>query len=78
MIEGGKIELSVVVPLFNEESNLDELYKRLTKSIHIFTNNYELNGLLIVKILYCFRQPIASLFSAYSSVRLNQNFRTIK
>ena len=36
------IEISVVVPLYNEELNIHELYNRLSKSVKSFTENYEL------------------------------------
>jgi polyisoprenyl-phosphate glycosyltransferase len=35
-------EISVVIPLFNEELNMEELYNRLTKSIKTISENYEL------------------------------------
>lgn len=35
-------EISVVVPLFNEEENLDELYRRLTQSLTAIGATYEL------------------------------------
>lgn len=35
-------EISVVVPLYNEEKGLPELYKRLTDSLRQVTGNYEL------------------------------------
>ena len=36
------VEISVVVPLYNEELNIHELYNRLSKSVKSFTENYEL------------------------------------
>ncbi|HEY4797805.1 MAG TPA: glycosyltransferase family 2 protein [Bacteroidia bacterium] len=35
-------ELSIIIPLFNEEGNLPELYSRLTKIAGAITENYEL------------------------------------
>lgn len=35
-------ELSIIIPVFNEEENLPELYNRLTKSAQSITENYEL------------------------------------
>jgi dolichol-phosphate mannosyltransferase len=36
------ILLSIVIPIFNEENNIDELYYRLVSSISSITNNYEM------------------------------------
>src|SRR4051794_14803110 len=35
-------ELSIVVPLCNEEANVDELYTRLTQVLHNLEKRYEL------------------------------------
>ena len=35
-------EISVVIPVYNEEKGLDELFKRLTNSLSKVTDNYEL------------------------------------
>jgi len=35
------IDISIVIPLYNEESVFSELYKRLNKSIEKLTENYE-------------------------------------
>ncbi len=35
-------EISVVIPVYNEENGLDELYKRLSVSLSTFTKSYEL------------------------------------
>ena len=34
--------VTVIVPIFNEEGNIEELYKRLKKSLALFSKNYEL------------------------------------
>jgi dolichol-phosphate mannosyltransferase len=36
------MELSVVIPVFNEQSNLAALYNRLTEVLNKITNNYEM------------------------------------
>lgn len=36
------IEITVVVPLYNEQDCLDELYKRIVDSVNAITQNYEL------------------------------------
>ncbi len=42
MTEANQIEISVVIPLYNEESNIHELYDRLSKALNNITNKYEL------------------------------------
>ena len=34
--------VTVIVPIFNEKGNIEELYKRLKKSLSLFSKNYEL------------------------------------
>ncbi len=36
------IDLSVIIPIFNEQDSIDELYKRLTANVSLITSNYEL------------------------------------
>jgi glycosyltransferase involved in cell wall biosynthesis len=36
------VEISIVVPVFNEESNLTVLYERLVKTLSSITNDYEI------------------------------------
>jgi glycosyltransferase involved in cell wall biosynthesis len=36
------VELSIVVPIFNEEENLPELYRRLSDAARAITSNYEI------------------------------------
>ena len=35
-------DISIIVPIFNEESNLDEMFNRLTHSVSGITSNYEI------------------------------------
>jgi len=42
MTDKNKIKISVVVPIFNEEENLNELYKRLTVVMENLKNLYEI------------------------------------
>ncbi|NNC45920.1 MAG: glycosyltransferase family 2 protein, partial [Winogradskyella sp.] len=35
-------DLSVIIPVFNESSNLDELYQRLTDTLKSITDSYEI------------------------------------
>lgn len=42
MAEQPKIELSIVVPIFNEEENLPELHRRLSDAARAVTSSYEL------------------------------------
>jgi len=41
MIIERKTELSVIIPIYNEEESIPELYRRLTESAKKITNNYE-------------------------------------
>lgn len=36
-----KVEISVIIPIYNEEQNIHELYTRLKNTIHKITNQYE-------------------------------------
>lgn len=40
-MDGTEVELSIVVPVYNEEENLPELYSRLISAINIIGMNYE-------------------------------------
>lgn len=42
MEDSGKVDISVVVPLFNEEENIPELYKRLTDVLKGLGRKYEI------------------------------------
>jgi len=42
MIEKNSITLSVVIPIYNEEEIIQELYKRLKEAVSTITNDYEL------------------------------------
>lgn len=41
-VEGSKIMLSVVIPLYNEEKSLEELYNRITLSLQSLSDSFEL------------------------------------
>ncbi len=41
-IEAGKPYISVVIPVFNEEENIEELYRRLNATLREINNSYEI------------------------------------
>jgi len=41
MEDKNRVEISVVIPIFNEQDSITELYDRLRKSIEIVSDNYE-------------------------------------
>lgn len=41
-IQGDKIDISVIIPVFNGEENLEELYSRLTEVLTRLKKNYEI------------------------------------
>ena len=42
MIQHNKYDISVVIPIYNEEKIIPELYERLTNTVSNLTNSYEL------------------------------------
>jgi len=42
MIQHNKFDISVVIPIYNEEKIIPELYERLTNTVSQLTNSYEL------------------------------------
>jgi len=70
------VDISVVVPVFNEESNLPVLHERLVNAITSITNNYEIifvndgskdNSLTVIKTL-------AQQFSQIKFIDFSKNF----
>ena len=70
------MDISVVVPVFNEESNLPVLHERLVNAITSITNNYEIifvndgskdNSLTVIKTL-------AQQFSQIKFIDFSKNF----
>ena len=41
-IQTGNIEFSVVIPVFNEESNITELFQQLTEALAFVNRNFEI------------------------------------
>ncbi len=41
-MEGNKIILSIIIPIYNEEKIIRELYKRITESVKLITDRYEI------------------------------------
>ena len=41
-MQGDKIDISVIIPVFNGEENLEELYSRLTELLTRLKKNYEI------------------------------------
>jgi glycosyltransferase involved in cell wall biosynthesis len=42
MEEVKKIDISVIIPIFNEEKSIDELHRRLVESLRNISERYEL------------------------------------
>jgi glycosyltransferase involved in cell wall biosynthesis len=70
------LEISVIIPVYNEEFNIPLLFERVTKSLSSFENNYELifindgsrdNSILLVK-------DLASKHSFVKYIDFSRNF----